>query len=317
MANETTTTTLDDLTNASLVEPYLIHALSEQPGLYRFCKEFSLIGKPTNALKIPSETSWWGSANDDGAGVDTEFDATQATALSNTAISTGSVTLTCAEYGVALQVTDNVGEDSADGLDVMMRFEQRMLHVISLAMEDDFLALLASLSNTVGTSGADLTIAQLLASLRGLRTRGVNADSTVIILDNQQVADVEDAFIATNAAAAIFALAADRVLNWQPSADNGLGANRMISTFRGNPTFSTGLTDTANAAADVVGASITPSSAYNDSTGHTTFGMGWKRLPSFASQYQAKARGTDLVMTCRAGFVELLDGSGTAIITDA
>jgi hypothetical protein len=227
------------------------------------------------------------------------------------------VTLTCAEYGVAIQVTDNVGEDSADGLDLMMRFEQRMLHVLSLAMEDDFLALLASLSNTVGTSGVNPTMAQLLASLQGLRTRGVNADGSVIILDNQQASDVEELFVATSTSMAVYALASDRVLNWQPTADNGLAPSRMMSTFRGNPVHTTGLTDTANGAADVVGAAITPSSAYNDASGHTTFGMGWKRMPTFEAQRQAKSRATDLVMTCRAGFVELLDGSGTAIITDA
>lgn len=316
MALETTTSTLDDLTNPSLAEPYLIHALSEQPGLYKFCKEFNLVDKPTNVLKIPSETSWWGSANDAGAGVDTEFDATQATALGNTQISTGVVTLTCAEYGVAIQVTDNVGEDSADGLDVMMRFEQRMLHVISLAMEDDFLALLASLSNTVGTTTVDITIAQFLAAFQGLRTRGVISDSTVAILDNLQARDLEGILTSTNAAAAVFALAADRVLNWQPTADNGMSATRMISTFRGFPVYTSGLTDTANAGTDVVGATLTPSSAFNDASGHTTFGMGWKRLPQFETQRQAKSRATDMVMTTRGGFVELLDGSGTAIITD-
>ena len=316
MANETTTSTLDDLTNASLVEPYLIHALSEQPGLYKFAKEFNLVDKPTNALKIPSETSWWGSANDAGAGVDTEFDATQASALANTAISTGVVTLTCAEYGVAIQVTDNVGEDSVDGLDMMMRFEQRMLHVISLAMEDDFLALLASLSNVVGTTTVNITIAQFLSAFQGLRTRGVISDSTVAILDNIQAGDLEGLLTSTSTSMAVYALSADRILNWQPTADNGLSANRMIASFRGYPVYTSGLTDTANAGTDVVGATLTPSSAFNDASGHVTFGMGWKRLPTFETQRQAKSRATDLVMTARAGFVELLDGSGTAIITD-
>lgn len=231
-------------------------------------------------------------------------------------MSSGNVTLTCAEYGVALQVTDNVGEDSADGLDLMMRFEQRMLHVLSLALEDDFLALFASLSNTVGTTTVDPTVAQILASLQGLRTRGVIADSSVMVLDNVQAVDVEGLFVAGSTSAAVFALAADRILNWQPTADNGL-INRQMSTFRGTPVFTSGLTDTANAGADVVGASFTPSTAYNDASGHTTFGMGWKRMPTFETQRQAKSRATDLVMTLRAGFVELLDGSGTAIITDA
>lgn len=314
MASETTTTTLNDLTHTSLIQPYLIKALSEQSGLFRFCKEFNLTGQSTKAASIPSETSWWGSANDDGAGVDTEFDATEATDLSNTAVSTGTVTITAAEYGVAIEVTDNVEEDSVDGIDMLQQIRSRMLHVLQLAMEDDFIALWASLSNSVGTTTVDLTIAQLLSAQTGLRTRGVDAESVVFGLDHQQGLDVESALIATNAAAAVFALSADRVINYMPSADL---KGRQIASFRGAPVFVTGLSDTANVGADVVGACFVPSSAYNDAAGHTTFGSVWKRLPTFATQYFAKARATDLVMTTRWGCAELLDGSGTAIITDA
>ena len=317
MANETTTTTLDDLTHASLIEPYLIAALSEQPGLYRFCKEFDLRGKSTKALDIPVETSWWGSPDDNGAGVDTEFNASEATVLSNTAVSTSKVTITAAEYGVAIEVTDNVEEDSVDGLDLMLRLEQRMLHVLSLAMEDDFLALFASLSNGVGTSGSDLTVAQLLDAITGIRIRGAVADSLVGVLDNVQATDIQSALIATNAAAAVFALSADRIINYNPSADRGLSAQRQVATFAGVPMFTSGLTDTANAGADVVGAVFTPSTAFNDSAGHVTFGMAWKRLPRFEMERNAKLRTTDLVMTCRWGVAEMTDGSGTKIVTDA
>jgi hypothetical protein len=316
MANEITTTTLDDLTNATLVEATIIYALSEQPGLYKMCREFNLIGKPTLAAKIPTETSWWGSANDDGAGVDTEFDATQATALSNTAVSTGSVTCTPTEYGVAHAVTDNVAEDSVP-IEFVTGQSMRMLHVLSLAMEDDFLALLVSLSNAVGTSGVDLTLAQAISAQQGLRVRGVVADALAYILDNQQASDLESALMATNAAAATFALSADRLIGYSPSSDNGMGASRNIGMLRGVPVFTTGLTDTANAAADVVGACICPSTAANDAIGSTTFGMAWKRLPRFETQRQAKLRATDLVMSARTGFVELQDGSGTSIVTDA
>ena len=317
MANETTTTTLDDLTHASLIEPYLIAALSEQPGLYRFCKEFDLRGKSTKALDIPVETSWWGSPDDNGAGVDTEFNASEATVLSNTAVSTSKVTITAAEYGVAIEVTDNVEEDSVDGLDLMLRLEQRMLHVLSLAMEDDFLALFASLSNGVGTSGSDLTVAQLLDAITGIRIRGAVADSLVGVLDNAQATDLQTALIATNAAAAVFALSADRIINYNPSADRGLSAQRQVATFAGVPMFTSGLTDTANAGADVVGAVFTPSTAFNDSAGHVTFGMAWKRLPRFEMERNAKLRTTDLVMSCRWGVAEMTDGSGTKIVTDA
>lgn len=314
MASEITTTTLDDLTNATLVEPVIIHALSEQPGLYRFCREFNLIGKPALAAKIPTETSWWGSADDDGVGIDTEFNATEATALSNTAVSTGSVTCTPAEYGVAHAITDNVAEDSVP-IEFVTGQSMRMLHVLSLAMDDDFLALFAGLSNSVGTTTVDITVAQLIAAQQGLRTRGAVADALVYILDNQQVLDIETALIAGTGVQ--FALAADRVLGYDRAPDNGMSTSRNVMTFRGVPVYASGLTDTANAGADVVGACFCPSTAANDASGSTTFGMAWKRLPRFETQRQAKLRATDMVMTCRAGFVELQDGSGTKIVTDA
>ena len=319
MANEITTTTMNDVTNSALVEPVIIMALSEQAGItIRSCREFNAIGKPTNALTIPTQTSYWGSANDDGAGVDTEFNGTEATALSNTAVSTGAVTCTASEFGVAHQLTDNVGEDSAiDALELMNLFTSQMLTVLQLALDDDFCALFASLSNSVGTSGVDLTVANMLTAQQGIRTRGAVADSVIYVLDNQQASDLDTAISATSASAAVFALSADRLIGYAPTFDHGMGPSRQIASFRGFPVISTGLTDTANAGADVVGACYCPSTAYNDASGATTFGMVWKRLPRFETQRQAKSRGTDLVMTMRAGVAELQDASGTGIVTDA
>jgi len=318
MASETTTTSLNDLTNSALVQPIIILALSEQPGLaLRNCREIDLTNQATNAASIGTETSFWGSANDDGAGVDTEFNGTEGTALGNTQYATGAVTVTCAEYGVAAALTDNVAEDTVDGLDVLNLFQSRMLHVLMLAMEDDYLALLASLSNSVGVSGSDLTVAQMIAAQQGLRTRGAVADQLCYVLDNQQALDLETALSAGSTSMAVYALSADRLIGYAPTANNGMDAMRQIMMFRNVPVYTSGLTDTANAAADVVGACVVPTSAANDAAGTTTHVCAWKRLPRFETQRQAKLRATDLVMTCRWGVAEAQDGSGTAIITDA
>lgn len=317
MANEVTTSTFDDLTHATLVQPIVIAALSEMPGLEKYAREINCIDQPTAGVKIPTETSWWGSANDDGAGVDTELDATQATDLSNTAASTGSVTCTPGEYGVAMEITDNVTEDSVRGIDVFGWLTGRHLHAIGLARTDDFLALLASLSNSVGSSGVDLTIANLISAQQGLRVRGAVADTTVYILDNQQVSDIESALVATNAAAAIYALSADRLIGYAPTANNGMDMSRQVMSFRNMPVFATGLTDTANAGADVVGACFCVSTAANDESGATTFMQSWKRLPRLETDRVAVGRSTLLVTTARWGCAELQDGSGTAIVTDA
>jgi len=319
MANETTTSTLDDITNASLVLPLIINALSEKPGLaIAACREFDLTqGFASNVVKLPVETSWWGTPYDRGASIDTELDATQGTALSNTAFSTGVVTLTCAEYGVAAALTDNVAEDSAiSGSELLTRFMGRMLHALTLALDDDYCALFASLSNSVGTSGADLTVAQALAANQGIRRRGAMADRLWYILDQQQVDDLQNALIAGNAAAAVYALSADRILNVSAGPNNGIGYDRTALQFSGYPVIGSGLTDSANAGADVSGACIVPTSAANDDSGATTHGLAWKRMPKFETQRQAKGRSTDLVMTMRAGLAELQDGAGTSIVTD-
>ena len=321
MANEITTgaASLDDLTNSTLVEPVVIMALSEQPGhAIRSCREFNLIGKQTLAAKIPTQTSYWGSAADRGAGVATAFDGTQGTALSNTQVASGSVTCTPAEYGVAHQLIDNVGEDGVlDALELMNLLTGTMLLVLQLALDDDFIANFANLSNSVGTSGASLTVAQAISAQQGARNRGTVADATCYLLDTKQASDLENALMAGNTAAAVFALSADRVINYQAAADAGMSTSRQIGAIRNAPVFASGLTDTANAGVDAVGAFYCPTSALNDASGATTYGIAWKRLPRFETQRQAKARGTDLVMTLRAGTAELQDGSGTAIITKA
>lgn len=316
MADEITTTSHNDITNPTLAVPYIVRALSEKPGLWRLCKEWNLTGDfASPAMVVPKEVSFWGSPDDNGTGTDTEFDATQATDLANTAVTTSGVTCTPGEYGVALEVTKNVEEDSLSAIDLYGLLEERMLHVISLAMTFDFLALFASLSNTVGVSGADLSVAQAIAAQRNIRTRGADADAMVYVFDTQQSNDIEDALVAQNAAVAVFAQNADRLIAYSPTADNGLGGSRQVMTFRNAPAFVTGQCSTANTGADAVGAAFCPSTAYNDASGATTFGMAWKRLPMLDSDKIVLGRSTQIVMSARAGFVELQDGSGTGIVT--
>jgi hypothetical protein len=318
MANEITTTTLDDLTQSYLIEPIVIYALSERPGIaMRMTREFDYRNKATNAVQIPTETSFWGSANDRGAGVDTEYNATMATALSNTAYSSGNVTLTAAEYGVASALVDNVVEDTVDGLDVLMLFKNRMLHVLGLALDSDYVSQFPNLSNNYGTTNTAPTVANMLNAQQGIRTRGTNADALAYVLGNQTATYIESALSTTSTSMAVYALSADRLINYAPTSDNGMGPNRQVMTFRGYPVIASGLTLTANATVDEVSACVCPTTAYNDGSGATTHGCIWKRLPTFETQRQAKLRATDLVMSARWGVGELQDGSGSSITTKA
>jgi hypothetical protein len=318
MSQETTTTSLNDLTNSALVQPVVIAALSEMPGLWKLSREFApLTDQATSAASIATETSWWGSANDDGAGVDTEMNATEGTDLSNTQAATGTVTVTAAEYGVAMEVTDNVVEDSVRGIDVFNWLEGRHLHAINLAMTDDFIALFASISNSVGSSGSDLTVIQAIAAQQGVRVRGAVSDTSIYVLDNEQQLNLDTALLATSTSMAVYALAADRVIGFSTSPDNGMGAMRNTMSLRNFPAYTSGLTDLANASADVVGCFFCGTSAANDANGATTFGHIWKRLPRLETDRIIIGRSTLMVTTAKWGCAELQDGSGSAIITDA
>ena len=318
MASETTTTSLDDLTHTSLVQPVVIAALSEMPGLWKFSREFdSIADQATSGAKIPKETSWWGSPNDDGAGVATAFNGTEGTDLGNTQAATGSITITAAEYGVAMEITDNVIEDSVRGVDVFGWLESRHLHAINLAMEDDFLALFASLSQTAGSTGNDLTVAQMIAAQQGVRVRGAISDTSVYVLDNEQQLNLDTALQATSTSMAVYALAADRLIGYAATADNGMGAMRHTMNFRNFPVHTSGLTDLSGDTNDVVGAFFCATSAVNDASGATTFGHVWKRLPRLETDRIVIGRSTLLVTTAKWGVAELQDGSGTGIVTDA
>lgn len=316
MSNEITTTSLASLTHGYLIQPVLIAALSEQPGFaIRNCREFNIINQSTNAAQLPTETAYWGSANDRGAGVATAFNATQALSLSNTNYTSSSVTVTAIEYGVAHSLVDNVLEDSVAGLDLMNLFTSRMTRVLQLAIDDDYIALYASAANSVGTSGQTPTMAQMLAAQQNLRTRGVVADSIAYTVGNVTAGYIEAFLVASSTNIATYAFAADRLINYRPTVDNGMNTTRQIMTFRGAPVYATGLTDTANAGADEVSACVCPTSAANDASGASSHAIAWKRMPRFETQRFAKLRATDLVMTARAGVGKLQDNATTAIIT--
>ena len=313
-AAETTTTTANDITYSAVIEPSLLAVAMDIAEFMPMCREFDIVNKPSNAIDVPRPQSDFGTVPDAGAGVDTEFDATQGTALSNIDWGTDKVTGTSAEYGVQYEITDNVIEDSVDGIDVIEAVKSMMMSCLVLAINDDICALFAGLSNSVGTTTVDATVANMLAAQVGIRVRGWRArDGVVYVLDNDCADDIEAQLTSTNAAQAVFAAAADRLLGYMPTANNGLD-NGHIMSFRGYPVWATGLTDTANAAADVVSACFTPAGPQNNPS--ATFALVWKRLFRLEFDRDISKRTTKAVLTVRCAPFELTDGSGTKLVTD-
>ena len=318
MSNETTTTSTTGAINASLVQPTVILALSERPGFaVRVCREFNIVAQGTGAAKIPRQVSYWGSPGDRGADVDDEYDGVQGQDQGNTEFTLTSTTINTPEYVIAHAVSQSTTEDlGLDGAQLLSLMTGTMINVLQICLDDDLIALAPSLSQGVGTSGTALSLAQALDATHGIISRGANCDAMEYLLDPEQVANIRTAVLTTNAAAAVYSASADRMIDFQRTDTASRGMGRVMQ-LDGCLVTQSGLCDTADSAANVVGMAFCPTTAQNDTTGATTFGLAWKRLPQLEQQRFAKGRVTDVVMSMRAGVAELQDGSGTSIKTDA
>lgn len=316
MAAETTTSTINDFAYSAVISSFIMATLAEHSLPMTWCKEFNLIGQPSASVDVGYFDSSYGSAEDNGAGVDGEYDQTEATPLGNTSIASSKYTIAAAEYGIAVELTDNVNEDSVSGVDILNQIQSHQQRALALAWTKDFIDLFSSISNSVGTTTAALTVAQMLAAQVGIRARGSLADDgLVFVLENNQVDNLEAALIATSTSATTYAAASDRLLGIGGGMNNGMGADRHVMSFRGYPVYSSGLNPTANAAADVVGCCFTPDGPNNGP--YASFGNVIKRAPRLEPDRSAKGRSSDLVLTMRMAPGELKDESATAIITDA
>ena len=310
-----TSSTINDITLAAAVQPsfhdYAKDWLVNNP----FIKDTSLVGRGSAALDVPSLASAMGSVGGGGAGVDTEFDATEGTDLSTTTRSTNKVTLTASEYGVFFQVTDNVLEDAVSGFDILQELVADAARILMTAWEDDVCATYGNFSSSAGATGVNLSLANMSTCITTIRTAGVRApDGLVFVLDDQAASDYEDAILSTNAATAVYPGTADSFLGITRDPVNGLSDGR-IGMFRGNPVYMTGLTDTANMGADVSSACYVPNSSANSRM--CALGSVTARDLRIETDRTVEGRGTKIVATMRKGVGELLDAAGVNLVTDA
>lgn len=316
MANETTSTTLEEVINSEWIRPAFQQYASDWLVAAQFLLRFDLRGKASATVAVPSVVSDMGTVSDGGAGVDTEYNAAEATDLANTQMDLSEATIATAEYGIMRTITDTALEDVVDGMDIMRQIVADSALILATALEDDVCALFAGFANQVGATTVDLTLAVMSSAVVQIRNSGVRApDGIVFVLDDQAASDYEAALIAGNAAAAVYAGAADRLLAATPTQNNGL-ANGQIGFFRQYPVYQTGLTDTANAGADVLSAAF----VRGDTPGNApmaALGLAVSREFTVAMERDESARATEVIATQRLGVGELLDVAGVGIVSDA
>lgn len=308
----TTTTSLTELINTEYINDFIADYL----GNFKNPSQFFLPINISNGASTVSQVRWdspVGTVPDDGAAVDTEFNATEATDLAATEMTTSDSTFSVIEYGLLREPSDTVLED-ATVITVQDIIAQAM-GVLMDAMNDDACALFASLSASVGTSGTDCRVSDVNDGLYNLARRGVKGE-LVAIFDNVAMEDFQTALEAASTNMAVYAGAADRLMGASSSADQGRNIEGYTLTYKGVPFYRQGLTDTANTAADVVSAIFVRGDIPAQRT-MATYGQASRRPFRVATQRDESARCTELVFTARWGCGAINGQTGCKVVTDA
>lgn len=314
MANETTTTTLTELVYGEWISPY-IQSYAAQ---YNNPKQFLANWQPTNGsltVSVPRWVSDQGSPNDDGVAVDTEYNATEATDLANSDLETLDSTFTIAEYGLMREITDTVLESAQSAEGLLQMIVPDGASILMAAANDDACALFASFSNSSGSTGVNISIADVDDAIYDLAERGVAGD-LVGIFDNQQVRDFLDALQASSTSMAVYAGSTDRQMATSFSGDQGRNVEGFALSYKGIPIYRQGLTDTANAGADVVGAIFTRGDVESQ-RGVAALGQASLRDFRVATERNESKRTTEVIMTMRWGCGITHDTMGQKLVTDA
>lgn len=314
MAAETTTTSLTELVYGEWITPLIL----DYAGNYMNPSQFFLKLDPQNGsstVSVPRWVSDQGTANDDGAGVDTEYNATEATGLSNTELETLDATFSIAEYGLMRTVTDTVIESAQSAASLLSFIAADGAKILMAAANDDACARFASFSNSSGTTNTDLTVATVDDAIYDLAERGVVGE-LVGILDHEAARNFQDNLQAQSSNIAVYAGAADRQMAYAPSGDAGRNVEGFVCSYKGVPFYRTGLTDLANTNADVVSAIFVRGDIESQRT-MAALGQGSLREFRVETERDASLRATEVVMTMRWGCGIIGDAFGQKIISDA
>ena len=172
-------------------------------------------------------------------------------------------------------------------------------------LEDDLAALFASASNSVGTSGADLSVANFVEAIAKLDTAKARGRK-VCVLDDQQAVDLRLAVAASNSTIFANSMTSQTVLNSRSDA--------YLGELFGVPIWLTNLTDTANGGADVVGCIMIEGASAPE---NAPIGVALLWEPRVRTLYLPEQIGEQVAITMAYGAGEISDFNYVKLVTDA
>jgi len=282
MADETTTSTADDLLYSALINEEVIEYARAAMIVAPLVNQYSLVGKPAKSLDVPK----WGSVS--------AADVNEATDLANTALSTDKATVACGEVGVMTTITDILSE--SDILAGIEEYARQLGLAIADKVDADLCALFAGLNGgtPVGSTGVDMTDDNFLEALFVLEA--ANAPKPYYcVLHPRQWADLRTDII-TNGGSPYGTDAGSQIVN-----------TGYAGTLFGVRIFTSTNCPLVNTDADRCGAMFAS----------PALALVTKWPANTELQRDASLRATEIVVTACYGVAEVVDGFGVPIVTDA
>lgn len=283
--NATTTTTYDDVSYAAIITDEVKDALMAvvvTPALLDF---YDLSGDASKAVKIPKADKFTAAAVAEG------------TELTNTALTSTSVTITASEIGIMATVTD-VLELSDIPAAHGARLRQ-LGRAIGDKLDVDICALMDGFSTAVGATTVDITLANLLDAIYNLEVNdAAGLGSLVAVFHPRQTADLRTE------------LEADAGSLYTGKSDTSItkAMSGYFGSWFGIDIFQSTNVPTANAGADRAGGIFVRDYA---------LGMAQKYGARVETLRWAPIRGFVLVATSMYGVGEVEDSAGVEAVTDA
>jgi len=288
VANEVTYSTFGDASLAAAVaNEHILGAMYDLNHVERLTRRVNLAGIPSKSHDI----ALWPrlAAATVGEGVD----------LTATPVSSSKVTVTAAEQGIMVVPTDALNLSS---LVSIMDFAAACAEAIREKQMGDVANLATGFSTTVGSTGVNLTEANILAAIAALANARQTGPFYGLLYPQQWLDYLASVGSTFTPAASTGAAGARAETNNFALADNGFQGDVF-----GNQWLTSTAVPTANAGADSAGMLIKPSRA---------IARGVKYDSRTEIQRDASLRATEVVVTAFDGVVEIEDAAGVGIITD-
>lgn len=288
-SNYTGTSAYNDVSYSSIITDMVLDALMAAVVTPPLLQHHDLAGEASATVKIPKADKFTAAGVNEG------------TELTNTALTSASITISAAEVGIQATVTD-VLEVS----DIPAAHGAR-LRQLGRAMADkldvDICALFAGFSNAVGATGVNLSIANILDAIFTLENADAASLGQIVgVLHPRQAADIREA-VDADSGQAYSGVAGARGAQLGPAPGPG-----FFGAWFGIPFYMSTNVPTANLGADRAGGVFIADYA---------LGMVSKWAARVEAMRWPPIRGIVLTASAMYGVGEIEDLAGVEVTTDA